>query len=254
MFQIPPPETGRGSLHRLSWDSKYWGFPIAEFRSGDFSRAKIRDFLESCRQNKVRCAFLFLPARESARHCAWMRKAGANWIETRWLLSRSRLAPAYKWPTHSWREGWIRAAKRTDLAALIALTRQLHQNTRFFKDPRFPRSKAMRLYSIWIRRDYQKSHILVAVGSRRKAPLIGYVTCEILPEKIGRISLLGVREKYRGQGWGKRLTKAAVAWFRQRRCRLVQVITQGENRSAIGVYHASGFRMKQRDACFHAWF
>jgi len=254
MSQIPPPENGRASFRRLTWDSKHWGFPIAAFRSDNFSHAKIRSFLESCRQKKIRCAFLFLPARESARHRAWMRQSGAHWMGKPRLFPPPALSPGSAGPKLSCPEGCIREAKREDLPALTDLARQLHRNTRFFKDPRFPRSKCCQLYALWIRRDYQKNHILAAVSSCRGASLIGYVTCEILPDKIGRIGLLGVREKYRGQGWGKQLTKAAVAWFRQRHCRLVQVITQRENRSATMVYRSSGFRLKQRDACFHVWF
>lgn len=147
----------------------------------------------------------------------------------------------------------IRRAKKSDLPTICGLVRRLHRNTRFFKDPQFSRKRAEMLYEKWIRKDFKFGQIFVAASSRHPRFIGGYITCEILPGKVGRIGLLGVAPHFQGRGMGHRLVWSALDWFGSRSCLEVRVTTQAENRPALRLYRSTGFQKIRVEACLHWW-
>ena len=250
------PEKCPAPVRRLTWDSRFWGFPVAEYRSEKFSRRKIHQVLTWCQQRKVRCLYLFLPACNLAQHQGWLRQNRIRCVEKRILLKRSLAHPSLSSMLLS---GWgslpkIQTPKDADLKFLERAAFRMHRNTRFFKDRAFSAGKAALLYSLWIRRDFKKNHVLVALAGGKNRTPGAYISFEKLGAKVGRIGLLGVLPPFQGKGWGKQLTLAALQWLQQASCTRAFVTTQAENQAALRLYLSAGFRQCRIYVCFHRWF
>jgi len=237
----------------LPWDSDFWGFPVAEYRASGFSYGEIRRTLLRGQKEKKRCIFFFLPTGPIRAHHRELEKEKIGLVEQRILMARKTLpSPTCSVPMNL-KDVQIRRAKKSDLPTICGLVRRLHRNTRFFKDPRFSRKRAEMLYEKWIRKDFKFGQIFVAAFSRHSRLIGGYITCEILPGKVGRIGLLGVDPHFQGRGMGHRLVLAALDWFGGRSCLEVRVMTQTENRPALRLYRSTGFQKIRAESCLHWW-
>lgn len=250
------PEKYPASVRRLAWDSRFWGFPVAEYRPERFSRRKIHQVLTWCKRRKIRCLYLFLPACNLAQHHGWLRQNGISRVEKRILLKRSFKPPSLNSTFLARRTSLpgIQSAKGADLKFLERAAFRMHRNTRFFRDRAFSAGKAALLYSLWIRRDFKKNHVLVALEGGKNKDLRGYVSFEKLGAKVGRIGLLAVLPSFQGKEWGKQLTLAALQWLQQASCTRAFVTTQAENQAALRLYRSAGFRQYRVHVCFHRWF
>jgi ribosomal protein S18 acetylase RimI-like enzyme len=250
------PEKCPAPVRRLAWDSRFWGFPVAEYRPERFSRRKIHQVLTWCQQRKVRCLYLFLPACNLAQHQGWLRQNRIHRVEERILLGRRLAHPSL---SSMFPSGWaslskIQTPKDADLKFLERAAFRMHRNTRFFKDRGFSARKAGLLYSLWIGKDFKKKHVLVALAGGNNRTIRGYVSFEKLDAKVGRIGLLAVLPPFQGKGWGKQLTLAALQWLQQASCTRAFVTTQAENQAALRLYRSAGFRQYRTYVCFHRWF
>lgn len=237
----------------MPWDSNFWGFPVAEYRALGFSYGEIRRTLIRGQKEKKRCIFFFLPTGPIRAHRRELEKEKIKLVEQRIHLTRKTLPSPFYSVHMNWKDVELRRAKKSDLPTICGLARRLHRNTRFFKDPRFSRKRAEVLYEKWIHKDFSFGQVFVAAFSRQSRFIAGYITCEILPGKVGRIGLLGVDPHFHGRGMGHRLVWAALDWFGDRSCLEVRVTTQAENRPALHLYRSTGFQKFRAEACLHWW-
>jgi dTDP-4-amino-4,6-dideoxy-D-galactose acyltransferase len=83
---------------------------------------------------------------------------------------------------------------------------------------------------------------------------VGFVTCRLETGQAGVIDLIGVDSQAQGQGIGRRLVNAAVAWFATEGCTHARVTTQGRNIRAQRLYQRSGFVTDVVRLWYHRWF
>lgn len=90
-------------------------------------------------------------------------------------------------------------------------------------------------------------HLLFAVADGEP---VGFVTgVELVhPDKIVEMFLyeLGVAEAARGQGIGRALVEALGELARERKCRGMWVLTDGDNAAALATYRAAGASAEER--------
>lgn len=142
----------------------------------------------------------------------------------------------------------LATAADADAAALLAGTAYVHD--RFHSDPFIPRERADRLHATWLRNSCQGRAADAVVLVEDQTGLLGYVTCAVqgnseepLGRKMGTIVLVATDERARGLGVGHAATMAALEWFRQEGCEIVEVGTQLRNIPAARLYQKCGFRM-----------
>ena len=75
-----------------------------------------------------------------------------------------------------------------------------------------------------------------------------------LQEGEGWITALGVTPAYRGRGLGRHLLLGAVAALRAAGIGPILLEVATDNRAALGLYHACGFRQISAYAYFHLAF
>lgn len=200
---------------------------------------------EWCAENRVACLYYLCPSseRDSARLACGR---GFECVDVRVDLETE--------PSNAdGRGGSVRLFQPGDLAALRAIARASHTDSRFYADPRFPRAACDRLYGIWIEKSCAGDAGAVWVAEE-SGSAAGYITCHKEDGGIGRIGLLAVRSDLRGRGAGRELVAGAMAWFAEQGCSGVRVATQAGNGGALRFYGRAGFRPVEVGLWFHKWY
>lgn len=109
-----------------------------------------------------------------------------------------------------------------------------------------------RMYHLWMENSLNKkiaSEVLIFIENNQPA---GFVT---LGEKSGRadIGIIAVDEQFRGKGIGKELMLAAESWFSAQGYNEIQVVTQGDNKPACGLYERMGYKIESETFFYHIW-
>jgi dTDP-4-amino-4,6-dideoxy-D-galactose acyltransferase len=216
----------------LPWDSEFFGFGVGRLHAESLTPELAADARQWCRDNGVSCIY-FLGAPEAVDN-----PGGFYFVDTR-VTCRWDARPV---------EGTspaVRPFESGDLAALEAIARCSHRDTRFYQDPEFDRARCDELYATWIRRSCQGGADTVLVATDRGQPA-GYLTCS-----GNSIGLFAVAEGARGRGLGAQLLTAAQRYFHASGAACVEVVTQGRNRTASELYLRLGFRVVKTQHWYH---
>lgn len=134
--------------------------------------------------------------------------------------------------------------------ALLHLAYESGWKSRFKLDPRFA-PDFERLYSEWIAKALEDKSGKV-FGVIIDNVLAGMVTCSV-SKNIGKIGLISVDERFRKQGIGRLLMRAAEAYYRERDADECEVVTQSENKGACQLYMHIGYTQKSVQKIWHIW-
>ena len=129
---------------------------------------------------------------------------------------------------------------------LVELAERSGKFSRFKIDSRLTSNEFKKLYNRWISKAFEKRQVLVAP---EKA---GMVTC-FTEKELGRIGLIAVLPKYQGQGWGKKLVKAAEYSCQQEGAKAMLIPTQQDNIPACKLYESLGYKPAERVYVYHWW-
>ena len=236
----------------LPWDTAFFGFPIARLNGSIVTAALWRDAEQWCTARGVRCLYCFL--RPDFHSTRVVEAAGGNLVNVR--SSYERREPA-RMPAAVASHNRVREATDADMPALERIAATSHRG-RFHHDERFSAAKADELYRVWIRKGRLeiKDHVLVADDAA--GALRGYCSCGrktlASGERVGAIEIIGVDEAARGQGIGRDLLAAALAYFATSGLATVQLVTQAENIVAQRLYQRFGFLVTGCEFVYHKWF
>jgi len=149
----------------------------------------------------------------------------------------------------------LRPFQAGDMAALEAIAREVHGDTRFFRDSHFPRKRAEELYAAWIRQDaLGKARVVWVAASADNDPL-GYISCHVDSAlRRGQIGLVGVSPQARRKGIGKRLVLTALDSFWATGVDSITVVTSGSNLAAQRLYQQCGFLIQDLQLWYHKWY
>lgn len=229
----------------LEWDSAFFECRIGRVNGSRVDRARMAEILRWCREHAIDCLYLLADSADPVT----IRLAEA----TAFRLVDIRL-------TFEWRDRApgpvpesvvVRPAHAGDLAELEAIAGTIHQDARFYVDPRFTR-RASSLYRTWIARSVEGYADVVWVAEL-EARAVGYVSCHLEGEG-GRIGLVGVGPAAQGRGVGPAMLNRAVTWFREQGARQILVVTQGRNLAAQRLYQRCGFVTRSVQLWYHKWF
>lgn len=144
----------------------------------------------------------------------------------------------------------IRTACSDDADRAAALALRAYTKDRFHSDPLINKEHADQLHSTWIRNSCLGTAADVVLIAEDDQDLLGYVTCKIqrdtaarIGHSVGTIVLVASDEKAQGRGVGQAMTLAALDWFQQNGCDVVEVGTQLRNITASRLYQKCGFRL-----------
>ena len=145
----------------------------------------------------------------------------------------------------------IRPFQAADLPALKQMARDLHHDSRFHVDSRFPPDRSSALFATWIEKACGDPEYRVFVADIDGRPA-GYIACQRVSE-AGRIQLLGVDATARNRGVGRQLVDCALNWLATERATHATVVTQGRNIAAQRLYQKRGFLTSSIGVWYHWW-
>jgi ribosomal protein S18 acetylase RimI-like enzyme len=229
----------------LEWESSFFGFRIARLTSEILTPDLVASCRSWCAVNRIECLF-FLSA---SNDCATSSLACANGfglVDIRVTLEHNmrnyvaRPAPA------------IRPFRSSDERQLRQIARVSHDDSRFYYDPRFPRSRCDAFYENWLERSFRGLADIVLVAESDGAAA-GYITCHLAQSGFGSIGLVAVSRKSQGKGLGRQLVCAAMEYFCRHDRKRVTVVTQGRNIHSQRLYQSCGFLTQAVQLWYHCW-
>ena len=249
---------GLVSFRKLAWDSEIFGFNCSELKYLLFSRGYSTDAFNSlmdkvdswAQENDVKFMVSKISHGE-IKLAELMRTRGFECIEELVTLRHdlSQLPEC---------EMNIRKVNEKEVERVGEIASNSFVYTRFVKDRRFERKKSAELSRRWVINCCRgrSDSVLVAEAN---GEIAGFITCNVekIPEAgidYGDIQLVAVDKKYRGLGIGDSLVSAALNWFRDNKCRFVDVCTQSDNAPALKLYEKKGFERKFSRVSMHKWF
>lgn len=230
----------------LYWDTNLFGIRIARILK-PLSEVELQAYILWAQAHDIECTYYDCPIEQvDAIHLA--QHYSFQFVDVRVLLQRPMKIPLL--PHASDHD--IRSARSSDIEKLQALSVELHKDTRFFADRRFPVAQARELYAIWMKNECVANDGVVWVKTDENDSPIGYLTCKAQGE-LGIIGLFGVASQYQGRGIGQSLLQKGLDWFHDQKCQRVQVVTQGRNTGALASYCMQQFLIIKQSVWLHRW-
>ena len=217
-------------ITRLDWDSQFFGFTVARVDARTMSESDAPRVAEEADAMAARCVYFL-----SDDPASW-RAATSVGFEPIDVRLEFEIEASFVDASRS-------LAQPSDEPALLAIVREgAFEQSRFYRDPRFPRDKAAEMFERWMRRGLtERGWFTVYDGD-------GFVTCS---ESV--IQLVAVAAGARGRGVGRRLVAGALAEFAARGAQRVTVATQGTNLAAQRLYVGCGFQPSSCALWLHRW-
>lgn len=135
---------------------------------------------------------------------------------------------------------------------LLDLAIQSGIHSRFHVDIRIGRDKFEKLYRRWMINSVSREIAEEVLVYKVEEEIAGMIT---LGEKNERsdIGIIAVDTQYRGKGVGKELMHAAENWSLAKGRKVMQVLTQGANKTACNFYKRQGYGIGKVEHFYHIW-
>ena len=122
--------------------------------------------------------------------------------------------------------------------------------SRFALDPKLPKDSFKKLYAIWIQNSIDRKLAFEVLITGTQHTPTGLITLGKKGDR-GDIGLVSVQASARGQGVGSSLVRNSLSVFLRHGINEVQVVTQGANKEACGLYEKCGFVKERITHIFH---
>lgn len=129
---------------------------------------------------------------------------------------------------------------------LLQLALESGTYSRFKMDSRLNKQEFEKLYSFWIRQEFEKGQILEPANRQ------GFVSVSIQDKKAS-IGLIAVNPSCRRMGIGKALINFALDFAKYHACESITVSTQASNHAACKLYEGMGFTVVESTFVYHYW-
>lgn len=235
----------------LPWDTGHFGLRVGRLTVSCSDFASVESQLKSARDEGYELLYLIGPSEFILpRRLAQEYRAS---LADRKTIYRARLHPSQRQLRHGVTlEEYPEGPASPDLIELGTIAGRF---SRFFADPRVPRTQAEQLYATWVDKSARRvlaDCVLVAKVFESPTRLAGMITLSV-GEALGRIQLLAVCEDYRGRGVGKALVLGAHDWMLSRRVEVAEVVTQAANIAANRLYTRCGYAISDVRNVYHCW-
>lgn len=230
----------------LSWDSDFFGFPIAAVRLERLEDPSMTAIDTWCEARGVRCLYYECNAadQDSIRRAG---RGGFEVVDVRLLFTgRSHAMPADG-------PAALRDATAADVPALRAIASESHRDSRFFADPRFSAERAAELFATWIG-NAVAGHVDRVIVADHGGEVAGYSALRKQPGGRGRIDLFAVAPWHRRQGIGRQMIRASCAWLAEQGVPTIFAATQARNASAHRAYQRCGLALGGVWLYYHKWY
>jgi dTDP-4-amino-4,6-dideoxy-D-galactose acyltransferase len=236
----------------LEWDSKFFGFPVAQIQSNTIEEAHLDQVFSFCREHQVR----LLQFKCDAHHrpsILLAEKGNFHFADVRITLHK-RLTVLEGQPVPLPKKLSLREGEISDIPALKEIVTDLYSHSRYYFDTNFPRNDVHGFYQNWIEKSVRGLFDdLVWVLCQDDFP-IGCCSVSHAGDQMASIGLFGINPGAAGKGFGSLLMQNVLYAMFHKNIRTVSVITQGRNYGAQRLYQRAGFYNEKMEIYYHKWF
>ena len=230
----------------IDWDSRHFGLKIGRVCRAALSSGDLVQIDHWRRAHGLDCIYL-LTGIEQLETIRRRQLAGFRFTDLRVTLDRAlhQTVPPVG-------DDAIRPFRPEDLASLQQMAGELHHDSRFHVDSRFPQERSRALFATWIEKacaDPAQQVFVAELDGR----IAGYLACQRVTATQGQIQLVGVDPTARNRGLGKHLVHSALNWLGPAQAGQVRVVTQGRNIAAQRLYEKCGFLTSSIGVWYHWW-
>lgn len=134
---------------------------------------------------------------------------------------------------------------------IVDIARKSFQYSRFFNDPKLPKTQAKNIYLHWTECAFGHENKYFVI-CEREGNVAGYILLSI-NDVSSVIELIAVEEKYQGQRVGKSLIQTMETFVIDKEIKKIKVGTQVNNISAAQFYSKMGFTYVSCGSVYHLW-
>ncbi|PIQ85193.1 MAG: hypothetical protein COV74_09550 [Candidatus Omnitrophica bacterium CG11_big_fil_rev_8_21_14_0_20_45_26] len=235
-------------IRYLPWDSRFFGIKIGQITARRLTRLSLCQIRQKAKQHRFKCLYLVLE-KQSKKIQTLLQSNRLILVDCKTTLAK-RLLVTKKQSTEV---GSIVCFQKRYLRDLIRISGNvISRESRFSVDSKFGRKSAKKLYEEWVKRSVLQSYARQALICERGKRAVGLLT--LRQKKAGMyIDLFGVDRPYQGKGIGRALLQAAEVWAKSKKIKLLKVVTQKKNKTALRAYRAQGFRIVSEHPFYHWW-
>lgn len=225
----------------LAWDSGFFGLRVAQIEVDRVTDpARLAGCLE---ETGADVTYVFLSSPVAQAYHSVLEESGGLCFDHRVTYAKP-VVPA------SAAEDAAAVTLHIETGDLLRLAYASGHLSRFYLDPWF-RPHFQRLYREWVRKALQEAGAKVFAFMAADV-MTGMVTTSV-SEGVGKIGLIAVDERYRGQGVGRRLLNQCEAFYLLNNVGVCKVVTQKNNLSACRLYEKQGYQVEEDVEVWHVW-
>ena len=238
-------------ISKLSWDSNFFGYPIAYVSSRYLSdniqnvinffvkqnNIKLVQFLCNCHDN-----FSVKVAEKNGYHFTDIRITFSLFLKKYLEVSDETILP-----------GKFELARIEHIENLCTLTNFLYNDSRYFYDGNFEFDRINLFYSEWVKKAVIGSFDHECYCYFEDDKPLSFCTVRYEKNKLVNIGLFGVGSSYIGNGIGKALLNYVIKTMKIKGFLRINVVTQGRNYAAQNLYQSVGFRTISTELWYHKW-
>lgn len=239
------------SFEFLDWDSQFFGFGVARITLNSADSEKLEELVDDLKVAGVKLAYWSCEPSDAVANGAALIHGG-RLVDRKYVFTRSIA-------THQLMQHRIEAVTTKpellsdrDHEALVGLSLQAAEYSRFRMDTEMPLGRWAELYRIWMLRSISGAMADAVLIERIEGEPAGMITTSVHAGR-GSIGLFGVDEAHRGRGIGSKLLDRALSWFIASGASSVSVVTQGANAGAHRIYQRAGFTLEEISHFYHFW-
>ena len=235
-------------VQSLAWDSEFFGFGVGRLIGSIESTAALSRALQDANEQGFRLVYRQCEHSDIVSHQRCL-EIGGRFVDAKRTYSLSLVDV----PPTSTMSAVLADSSPCSRRQLRSLAWQSAEFSRYRVDADMPRGSWRRMYSAWVENSLNgklaDAVLVVHVDENRERPIIGMITVS----HSGTIGLLGVAERWRGRGIGRRLLQAAEYQCRMSGCTQLTVVTQSDNTPACRAYESVGYTLTDEQSIFHFW-
>ncbi|MEE2565164.1 hypothetical protein [Hyphobacterium marinum] len=239
-----------GTPRRLDWDSDFFGFEVAESVFDHAQPTDVEAAVATAREQGAALLVCRMPA--GAVDPASLPGVLAD---TRHIYAMPPTRPVPDWPVDGL-PGLEPYAARVMAPDLARLAVQSGRQSRFFRDPDFPRPAARALYTRWMERIVtrelsERVLVLVARGGDGCCTAMG--ATYLGTDGHGQPSLMAALPGRANSGFGRAYFRAMMMWFHDEGVTEARIRTQARAGAACNLYERAGWVLERREDIVHVW-
>lgn len=223
-------------IELLEWDSKFFGFQVGKLEVG--SNCNIRSLKKVLGTNDKTLVYVFVDPEVSLDVRRMLLECGAVQVDNRVVYRKKIIENHAKLLPHA-------DNVTGQIEALVYCSGWL---SRFNRDERL-RPMFKRLYLEWLKKELKHGKVIVYPDAIRPQGLITVTHAN----GEGHIGLFAVETSARRKGIGRKLLSSVDAYLWDCGVTSCEVVTQGDNVQAQGLYEKCGFKVNSTMGIWHLW-